>query len=334
MDSTRPLLICLTATRNYGWITSLFLKANSLWADYIIVVDQMSTDGTRELALSFPKVILIDNEDLNYSETKRSEIAINRAREIPGDKILFCLAIDEILSSNYWNTKDWERLLKSKPKDVFCLSWANLLPDRMSYFSVNNQENEVQWMARIFHDDGKTPYNNNGLDMHTHCIPYPENDLKEYYIKDFKILHFAYYSEQWNKAKQRFYQFVDFDKNKRTSTVLSRMYKRPMDKIIIGKLTQEWVYCVEVHGFDMFNEVDENNTSFFDLSILNFININGIDCYKKLDVWDKDFLNKYNIKDPRSLGIKLLHFYFNLTSKYHKIFIVRIIDKVLKINGI
>ena len=334
MENNKPLLICLTSTRNYGWITSLFLKANSIWADYIIMVDQMSTDGTRELARSNPKVILLDNEDMTYSETKRSEMAINRAREINGDKILIYLAIDEILSANYCDTNDWKRILESKPKDVFCLTWANLLPDNKHFLSVKNKSNNPFWMARIFHDDGQTPYNNEGLDMHTHCIPYPQSDVNEFYIEDFKILHFAYYSESWNKAKQRFYQFVDYDKNKRTATVLNRMYKSPMDKIMLEKLSKKWVYNYKLHSFDMFSEVDLETTSFFDNYVLEFIDKNGLKHYEKLNVWDKDFRQKYNISDPRRINYKLLHSYFNITHQFQNVIFVRLIDKLLKMLGV
>ena len=116
-----------------GWVTSAFLKANSLWADYIIMVDQMSTDGTREMPTN-PKVILLDNEDLTYSETKRSEMAINRAREIDGDKILIFLAIDEVLPANIQETEDWKKLLESKPGEVFCFKWANILPGGKRFY--------------------------------------------------------------------------------------------------------------------------------------------------------------------------------------------------------
>jgi hypothetical protein len=79
----------MTATRNYGWVTNSFLKANSLWADYIIVADQHSTDGNREMALEYPNVILLDNDNLNYSESTWSQLVIDRARQIEGDIILF-----------------------------------------------------------------------------------------------------------------------------------------------------------------------------------------------------------------------------------------------------
>jgi len=322
-----PLLICLTSTRNYGWVTSAFLKANSLWADYIIMVDQMSTDGTRELALANPKVILLENEDLTYSETKRSEMAINRAREIDGDKILIYLAIDEVFPANFKETEGWKKILNSLPGKVFCFQWANLLPDKKTYFLSGKNF----WMARGFHDDNITPYNNEGLDMHTHCIPYPDKPVKESLIDDIKILHFAFFNENWNAAKQRFYQFVDFDKNNRTATQMDRMYNGRSNKTrSILALESQWIHKKEEVGFNLFDEIDQKEQPFFDNYVLDFISKKGINHYRKLNVWSDAFLNKYNLKDPRTLLTKIVHYYFNNTRNRTNFILVRIIDKFLK----
>ena len=58
---TQPKIICLTPVRNEAWILKAFLSATSLWADIIIIADQMSTDGSREIARQFPKVKLLEN---------------------------------------------------------------------------------------------------------------------------------------------------------------------------------------------------------------------------------------------------------------------------------
>lgn len=328
----KPLLICMTATRNYGWVTSVFLKANSLWADYIIIADQHSTDGTREMSLKYSNVILLDNDDIEYSETKRSELLISRARQIEGDKILFFLAIDEILSANFRETLDWQKILQSKKGDVFFFYWANLCSDTQNYWSSKDSKNNPFYMARMFHDDDITPYDNEGLDMHTHCIPYPKDEANHvFFVNDFRILHFGDFNENWNKAKQRFYQFVDFDKNNRNITTLSRMYNRWDGKIQTNELPQHWIYNKEKHGFNLFEEVNTKEQPFLDQYVLSFIKENGIQRYSNLDVWDKSFLEKYNIIDPRPFWIKIVHLYFHLTIKYTSSYIVRMIDKILKI---
>ena len=120
----KPLLICMTPVRNEAWVLHAFLKATSLWADYIIIADQMSIDGSREIALSYPKVILIENNNPDFNEAERQKLLIDKAREIKGDKILFGLDADEIFSANFQETEDWNKILTSKPGDVFWFKWA------------------------------------------------------------------------------------------------------------------------------------------------------------------------------------------------------------------
>ena len=57
------ITIVMTPVRNEAWVLRAFLETTSLWADYIIIADQMSTDGSREIAKSYEKVILIDNKN-------------------------------------------------------------------------------------------------------------------------------------------------------------------------------------------------------------------------------------------------------------------------------
>jgi hypothetical protein len=331
----KPLLICLTATRNYGWVTRAFLKSNSLWADLIIIADQHSTDGTREIASEFSNVILLDNDNLKYSETERSKLLIDRARQIRGNKILIFLAIDEVFSANFSETMDWQKVQNSKKGDVFFFQWANIFPDSKHYWLSELENGSPMHMARMFHDDDITPYNNEGLDMHTHCIPYPKDDSNcTYYVNDFKILHFGDYNINWNNSKQRFYQFVDFNQNKRSSITLSRMYKRAKRKQLLLEIPENWIYHSEKHGFNLFSEIDVRELSFFDNYVLEFLESNGVKHYKKLHVWDKELLNALKLKDPRNLRTKIVHFYLEISRNHTKSILTRAIDKLLKFTSI
>lgn len=320
----RPLLICLTATRNYGWCTKAFLEANSLWADYIIVVDQMSTDNTRELCAQYDRVILVDNTDLTYSETTRCTLAINKAREIEGDKIFIYLAIDEVLSANAVQSRDWKKMLRSNPSEVGLLRWANICEDGKTYNSSCKSDGSPFWMARVFHDDGITPYYNEGLDMHTHCIPYPKN-AKEFLIDDFVILHLERYNKKWSVDKNIYYQFVDFDKNGRSSIKLDRMYNYIRNNLVKESIPQEWLSF----DFNLFKLIDLSRQPFFFEQIKLFLETNDIKKYTKLNVWQKDLIKYLDIRDPRSSYEKILHKYLNYSRDKRHMLIFRLIDKML-----
>lgn len=323
-NQTRPLLICMSATRNYGWITRAFLKANSQWADYIIIVDQMSTDGTREMCEEYDSVIILDDTDLSYSETRRSEMALKRAREIEGDKILVSLDIDEVLPVNWMDTADGKMVLASKPKDMFVLDWANILPDKEHYKATHANN-----MYRVFHDDGETPYDNGGLDMHTHHLPYCYHGGQERKIGDFPILHFGYYNTLFQYVKMRYYQMVDYDKNNKSVIKLSRYYHQEVDNVYKDgdySIDKNWMW----DSFDVFDMVDVDTPPFLCNEMKKFIERNGIEHYRNLDIWDDKILDCLQMNDPRTFWIRILHGYLHYSQPYRKTLLVRAMDAILK----
>lgn len=323
-EQKRPLLVCLTATRNYGWVTRAFLEANSQWADYIIVVDQMSEDGSREMLTNNRKVILLDDKNLIYSETRRCEMALQRARQIDGDKILVYLAIDEVLPANWMETEDGRMILGSKAKDMFLLDWANLLPDKLHY-KASKSDN----MYRVFHDDGETPYDNGGLDMHTHCLPYCKEGV-ERKITGFPILHFGYYNTLFQYIKLRYYQMVDYDKSHKSVVKLSRFYHRKVDNEYEKgdyEVDRNWFW----DDFNLYDLVDVHSRPLLCEEMKSFINKNGVNHYRLLDIWDDKVLELLQMEDPRPSWIRMLHAYLHLSQKNYNTLLVRAIDAILKL---
>ncbi len=201
------------------------------------------------------------------------------------------------------------------------IRWANLKDNNM-YTSSS------QWMARIFHDDGVTPYDNEGLDMHTHCIPYPKH-AKEFYVNDFVILHVEGLKQGWSTDKQVFYQCVDYDKNQRSPIVLDRMYNRVVKEQLLS-IPPAWYYTKEQHGFDVLEVLDCSETNMFNDRVLAFFDNKGIKHYARLNIWSQRFLSRNNLKDPRSWWIKGMHWYLRCTRKYTQTIVIRVIDKILK----
>ena len=65
-------------------------------------------------------------------------------------------------------------------------------------------------------------------------------------------------------------------------------------------------------------------------AVLQKIKEYGISSLRKLDVWDEDFLKKYNLQDPRRPIDKLMHRYLRATEKVSNSIVIRCLDKILK----
>ena len=124
-EMSKPIHIVMTPTRNEAWVIRACLECNSLWADYIIIADQMSTDGTREIITEFNRrdeemsradalnephtlnddkhhceVIMINNTNPEFNEAERQSMLVAKAREVAAgrDTLLWGLDADEIVN--------------------------------------------------------------------------------------------------------------------------------------------------------------------------------------------------------------------------------------------
>ena len=324
----KPLHIVMTPVRNEAWVLRAFLETTSLWADYIIIADQMSTDGSREIAKEYPKVILIDNNNPEFNEAERQSMLVSKAREVAAgrDTLLWGLDADEVLAANTFETDDWKHILNSKPGDVFWFKWAEICPNQKEYWL-----SPMTYYPWLFHDDGKEPHGNYVRNMHSMRIPYPIEEKQMYYVDDFRVLHLAYLNQHRVASKRRFYQFVDWEMNHRSPITLYRNYTQTKKDEQIMSLPESFLYKKDDYGFDLLDMVNTKvSKCYMDEYIVNRFSRHSLSALRKLDIWDEVFLKDYNINNPQKNIDKIIHLYLKKTALKKNNFIVRSIDKLLK----
>ena len=324
-----PIHIVMTPVRNEAWVLRAFLESTSRWADYIIIADQMSTDGSREIALSYPKVILIDNKNPEFNEPERQAMLVAKAREVADgrDTLLWGLDADEILAANFRETEDWNKILHSVPGDVFWFKWAEICPNQKEYWISSRI-----YFPWLFHDDGKEPHGNYVRNMHSMRIPYPIEEKQMYYVDDFRVLHLAYLNPFRTRAKRRFYCFVDWEMNRRSPIFLARSYAQTKKTDLVEPLRESMLYSSEKDGFDLLSLVDTTSEKcWFDKYVVEHLPRHQVKELRKLPIWDKEFCVQYDIKDPRSIFDKLVHHYIHTTRFKSNHFFVKAMDRILKV---
>ncbi len=325
MKPEKPLLIVLTPVFNEAWILPAFLRATSLWADYIIIADQMSTDGSRDLYPQFEKVIVVDNPRKEMHQAATRRLLFAAAKKIPGDKIVFALDADEFLSGDFVHTESWRTILNSQPGDMFCFRWMNLAAD-MNHYSTWQP---YCWAAHVEKGlfDGEFPDNF----IHEWRIPWPKHVNQEYTFDDISFLHFARVNTVRQRNKERFYQVsqsapmpsysgIAFHRSYHQKRV-EKSYVLPADAFAFYK----------AHNLDvtsMLNLQDEGK-HYTESVIKNFAK-KGICFFRKLDIWDDEFLLRNHLDDPRRPIDKLIHWYLRKTVKISDTFFIRAIDYLLK----
>ena len=331
MPNNSPLIIVMTPVRNEAWVLRAFLEATSLWADYIVIADQMSTDGSREIAREYPKVILIDNDrkEMHMAATRR--LMFDAVRKIEGEKILFALDADEFLSGDFVNTDDWKKIMDSSPDDSFCWRWMNLKSGDATQYSTSQH---YYWAVHESEDlwNGKFP------DRCTHewRLPWsPRADAPhnhKFFLNDFFSIHLSRLNEQRQCNKERFYQVSTVGNNVKNSMVsIFRQYHVEDASNYMSVPDNAYRYY-ENHGLDIWKYIDVSNEGrHYTREVLKCFDRDGLKRYALLDIWDKDWMVENGIQDPRNGIQKLFHYYMHKTKPYVERNWVRAIDKVLRV---
>ncbi|MDR0829365.1 MAG: glycosyltransferase family 2 protein [Prevotellaceae bacterium] len=337
--TTKPKLICLTPVRNEAWILDAFLTATSLWADHIIIADQNSTDGSREIYKKYQKVIMVDNVQAEYDENSRMRLMYAEARKIEGEKIFIALDADEIFTSNYAQTSDWQKIVNAKAGDIFNFQWVWIGSDQKH---CKYPDGLYQW---AFFDDGSEPEPGK---LHVARVPWPKKSTpREFFVKDFFIMHLPLLNPKREKSKRYYYQcFIvqncDYSRNAEkqmdNAIKLHRGYYNSIEtELFTDKIPDYFTDEYQKQGIDIFALLKFNESyTWQDEKVIEYFEKYGIKFFQKLDIFEKEYLANLSkiagkpIKDPRNFLYKLLHFYLRNTQKYKNTFFIRAIDKFLK----
>ncbi len=323
----RPIFICLTPARNEAWILETFIKYNSLWADYIIILDQMSTDQTKEVCDRYDHVIRIENNSLIFNEDERQIRLIEEARKIEAEKrIIIALDADEVLSSNVTLSQEWETIKQLPEGTVLKFPWFNVDENKKEGWFTESP------VAFGFVDDGSAHLPQK---IHSTRVPVPPH-ASFYCTKEIVNLHFQYIDPERNRKKQRWYmcwEHINFpDKH---PIDIYRQYNKHYASSIVHQsiIKREWLYNFEEEGRAILN-CKAPDRMWWDEEILDMFENYGTERFKKIDIWDCDW-NRISEKDraiidPRSPLDKVILYWLKVTQKEHKKLYNRIFQKILK----
>ena len=331
MLTHRPQLIVVTPVRNEAWVLEAFLTHCSSWADRIIIADQHSTDSSREIALRFPKVTLIDNPTDEWIENVCRAHLLEEAQRIEGDKIIFALDADEFLSSGFEHSASWQQILQSTPNIVFQFRWFNLYGD-LQHGAIDG--GGAEWAAHYSAGtDIAAEYRR--IEHHAvHCMRVPCLEIERCgytLVEDIRFVHLGNLSRPRTRNKLDFYQVVNHDKNPVKSNPI-RLYRSYTDIIDqCAPLLDTPVRLTTLGGEDITHLVRtaDHGQHYID-EIVAILRREGCRKFASLCIWDNPDLVAAGIHYRPPLRFRLLHRYLRATQPHRQRLAVRIVDKVLK----
>ncbi len=184
-------LICLIPTWNEEWILDFTLKQNSQVFDFIIILDQMSFDRTKQIASKYKNVILKNNLNNSFNEDERQIVLIDYARNMFPNSVLFALDADEILFTRDINAFRLEVSNYSLGINLY-MPWVDIFP---------NLRKAITTVAKQFAyvDDG---IEHRPLSMHSHRLPFGKQNIN---LQNAVVFHLQYLNLNRNRSKHLWY---------------------------------------------------------------------------------------------------------------------------------
>ena len=333
MSLKQPIFVCMTPIRNEAKILDRFLACTSLWADKIIISDQCSEDNSREIAVRYPKVTLVENFEKEYNEKQVRQILIDEARKIKGPKIIFAVDADEILTPEILQEADIEKFSSAAQGTVFMANFVNICPD------MNHYWNGPLRLPVAFYDDGISQFE--AKKIHTFRNICPENAVR-INIDSPKIIHFQF--TDWNRmeSKHRWYQCWEKINNPEYSVIkyyrgYHHMYSIKPDEM--HDIPEFWFEEYKKMGINI-DAVNKDGEYYWDKTVLDYFNTYGTEFFKEEAIWDINWVEKANyykyknpekFKDPRNKFQRFIHEWLKRTQGDYSKLSVRIVSKLLKI---
>lgn len=275
----KPQLICLTPVKNEAWILRQFLRAASIWADRILVLDQQSTDASREIALEFPKVRLLRNPSQEFNEPERQRLLIEAAREEPTPRILITLDADEFLAADAIGSEEWERALREPTGTIFELPRVDLWQTRRWCLHTGHFE----WG---FVDDG-SPHH--GRTIHSPRIPLPDG-APRFRFERTRVLHTQFLNLPRMRSKHRWYRCYERVTFPEKSVVeIERLYSwMDWGRPHVTPADPAWFagYDARAIEIDCHEDVEDH---WWDWEVLRMFQRHGTEPFRPLNIWELDW---------------------------------------------
>lgn len=323
-----PKLICLTSVLNEAWILDRFIQCASLWADYIIIGDQGSTDGSQEIAKKYDKVIFFENKrtgEMNEGDYRTP--LFERARIIEGSKILITLDADEILTPNF-NSPEWKTILSANPGTILSLPIHNLLPNG-TYWAFGE-------CYTGYVDDG-APFVK-GVIHAVRTIAPPKHDVLV--CQEVCVLHYKYMDWERMMNRNRWYQCFETVYGLSYPVSIFRRYHQidtiPKEQRL--KWPEWWRHEYEKYGIEITSILRQFNPM-WDRQVIDYMIQYGAKTFRHINIWDVNWDEKAetlgiehndSFKDPRHKWEKIINrWLINTQGKQNKMS-VRLLEKLLK----
>lgn len=284
-------VIALVPVRNEAWVLPHSLACLSAFCDIVIVSDQTSTDGSRDIYARFPKVVMIDrapSTDRAMAASRRWQL-LDRARDYDGRNLLFSLDADEFLAApmvRAWLSNPSTALA---PATFFRCGYyqiwsASDLPQRKAAYRDDHSPFRPQLKLMAFVDDRQVDFTRSPSDAELHEPRVPE--LPGARVVDapaLPVLHLQWLLPQYNQIKQAWYRCRELIDGRQSAVELNEFYSitLPSPAVRTSPVPPAWLDGLT---FPDFAAIDRQ-PAWHMAEILRWFDRYGVEFFEPLEIW-------------------------------------------------
>ena len=278
--------------RNEAWVLEHALTSLSGFCDVVIVSDQGSTDGTRDICRRFPKVVLIEAPKGNEAEQLPARARwrmLDAARGYDGNNFLWCTDADELVSpalARAFIDSSRDRLTPARavsPRYIHLWKSLRRYRDDLSVYGPT-------WKVMAWMDDRRVdfPRDPNRRPLHEPRTPVDDgaNPLQ---APEVPVLHLQFAVWQRNQMKQAWYRALEWIDGRRTAGDINGQYAITFEPLF-AKTTpvpQAWLEGVTLPDASI-----EREPAWHDAEMLKLFDEKGIEFFEPLEIWHLPLLRK------------------------------------------
>lgn len=301
--------IVVMPVKNEAWILEYTLSRLSLWADHIIVADQRSTDGSKEMYGRFPKVLVLDNPAPFHSSSVR-KLLLDAARSFEGNNAIFSFDADEIPTGHIVEDSFWAGVSSLRPGTGIEFLWLTLWRSPQRY-RVGRSVFAPQWKQFGFVDDRRMSYDTVGvINDHVSRIPQAAHQsLHRFELP--KVLHYQFVNWDRTVSKQVYYRMSEWVQREQSflvSVKINLKYFPSKDEhgLEVKPVPTDWLQAYANQPLEQ-ALFEDHTSSWYEKDIAEYFTHYGSSFFAPLDIWyagGRTLNTMY--QDPRTLWQKFM----------------------------
>jgi glycosyltransferase involved in cell wall biosynthesis len=273
-------IIALLPVRNEAWVLPHSLACLSAFCDIVLVNDQNSEDGSREICRRFPKVVLLESTEQLVCEQARWQL-LDAARNYDGFNLLWCTDADELMSpvlARRFVAAHRDGLMPGTVVEcMYYHAW-----ERADRYRRDGYPYAPHWKEIGLRDDRHMDYRRTRrLPLHEPRVPL-EGASGRLQAADLPVLHLQWLLAERNQMKQAWYRCRELLDESKTPAAINELYSRTLPD---PGVRTEAVPAAWVEGITFPDLLIDRIPSWQERDVLAWFEIRSPAFFEPLEIW-------------------------------------------------